>query len=148
MKISWSTGIIIAIISFICFIMFFVISMSTNKAYSHDLVTEEYYKQELEYQNQMNKAQNANLLSENIKTEVNSAGLEVIFPENLNFSEIKGKITLYRPSNEKLDFEVPINLESHKILLPKEKMLEGRWNIIIDWQYKAEKYFYKEEITY
>ncbi|MCK5400025.1 MAG: FixH family protein, partial [Flavobacteriaceae bacterium] len=51
MKMNWGTGIVIAFIGFIAFIMFFVITMSTNKKYEHDLVTEDYYKEELEYQN-------------------------------------------------------------------------------------------------
>ena len=66
MKISWGTGLVLAIVSFITFIMFLVITMSTDKAYSYDLVTEEYYKTELEFQHQIDKETNATKLSENI----------------------------------------------------------------------------------
>ncbi len=47
MKINWGTGIVIAFVAFIAFIMYFVINMITNKKYDHDLVTEDYYKEEL-----------------------------------------------------------------------------------------------------
>ena len=50
MKLNWGTGIVIAIIGFISFIMYFVISMSTGKSYNHDLVSDKYYQKELEYQ--------------------------------------------------------------------------------------------------
>ena len=50
MKINWGTGIVLAFIGFISFIMYFVVNMNTNKKYDHDLVTEDYYKQELEFQ--------------------------------------------------------------------------------------------------
>ncbi len=72
MKISWGTGLVLAIISFISFIMFFVITMSTDKAYSYDLVTEEYYKTELDFQHQLDKENNASKLSENIKCRAHS----------------------------------------------------------------------------
>ena len=48
MKFNWGTGIVLAFIGFISFIMYFVINMNTNDKYDHDLVTEDYYKQELE----------------------------------------------------------------------------------------------------
>ena len=48
MKINWGTGIVIVIAAFISFIMYFVITMSTNNKYSYDLVTDNYYQQELQ----------------------------------------------------------------------------------------------------
>ena len=51
MKLNWGTGIVIAFVGFISFIMYFVITMNTDKALDHDLVTEDYYKEELEFQN-------------------------------------------------------------------------------------------------
>ena len=50
MKINWGTGIVLAFIGFIGFILYFVIRMSTDDSANHDLVTEEYYKKELSYQ--------------------------------------------------------------------------------------------------
>ena len=47
MKINWGTGIVLAFIGFIGFILYFVIRMSTDDSANHDLVTEEYYKKEL-----------------------------------------------------------------------------------------------------
>ena len=55
MKINWGTGIVLAFIGFIAFIMYFVVSMSTGDKYDHDLVVEDYYKAELEYQKDIDK---------------------------------------------------------------------------------------------
>jgi hypothetical protein len=54
MKFNWGTGIVLAFIGFISFIMYFIIIMMTDNTYDHDLVTENYYKQELEFQNDIN----------------------------------------------------------------------------------------------
>lgn len=148
MKLSWGTSIVLAIFSFIAFIMFFVITMITDKAYSHDLVVEEYYKNELSFQEQLDKTENANLLSENIQLEETSKGLVITFPQELDYNLIKGNLFLYRPSDKRLDHEIPLSLSSNQLLVPDETLLGGRWNIIIDWEYQDEKYYFKQDINY
>ncbi|WP_029034092.1 FixH family protein [Salinimicrobium terrae] len=148
MKISWGTSIVLAIISFIAFIMFFVVTMLTDEAYSHDLVVEEYYKNELTFQEQLDKTRNATKLSENINLKKTSEGLAVTFPEELDAKEITGKVFLYRPSNKRLDSEIPLSLSSHQLLVPDKSLLGGRWHIIIDWEYRDEKYYFKQDINY
>ena len=148
MKLSWGTSIVLAIASFIVFIMYFVVTMITDEAYSHDLVVEEYYKTELTFQEQLDKTKNATLLSENIQLEKTSEGVVITFPEELEFSKIKGNVFLYRPSNKQLDYEIPLSLSSNQLLVPDKNLLGGRWNIIIDWEYQDEKYYFKEDIKY
>ena len=148
MKLNWGTGIVIAFIGFISFIMYFVINMNTDKKLDHDLVTEDYYKQELKYQNDIDKEKNAKTLSANLKWEKTERGMLISFPENLEPSNISGKVFLYRPSNKQLDFETTISLSNHNLLIPDKRLLDGRWNIKIDWNYKGNNYLYKEEILY
>ena len=148
MKINWGTGIVLAFIGFISFIMYFVISMNFNKKYDHDLVTEDYYKEELEYQNDIDKQNNASKLEENISYTKTDEGLMFKFPESFDPNDITGKVFLYRPSNKKLDFETPISLSNSYLLVPDKRLLGGRWNITIDWQYQGKPYLYKKSIVY
>ena len=148
MRMNGGAGIVLAIIGFVSFILFLVITMSTDEAYSHDLVTEEYYKTELEFQEQLDKESNARHLSENLSIQKTKEGLIIRFPEDLDPSQITGKMFLYRPSNKQLDSEIPLSLSSHQLLVPDNRLLGGRWNILIDWTYGNESYFFKEEILY
>ena len=148
MKINWGTGIVIAFIAFISFIMYFVILMSTNKKIESDLVTENYYGQELEFENDLNKQRNAQALKENITWKHIPEGLMINFPKDMNPTDITGKVFLYRPSNKQLDFESSISLSEHNLLIPDKRLLDGRWNIKIDWEYKGNSYVYKKEIVY
>ncbi|MDG4716668.1 MULTISPECIES: FixH family protein [Winogradskyella] len=148
MKINWGTAIVIAFAGFIGFIMYFIVSMSTNSKYEHDLVVEDYYQQELKFQNEINKEKNAKKLSKNITWKKTKQGIIVTFPSELNEKNINGKVFLYRPSNKALDFEIPISLSNHNLLIPDNNLLGGRWNITIDWSYNNEAYLYKEEIIY
>ncbi|MDG1729205.1 MAG: FixH family protein [Algibacter sp.] len=148
MKFNWGTGIVLAFIGFISFIMYFIITMNVNNKYDHDLVSEEYYADELKYQNDIDKLKNAKSLEENISFKRTKEGLIIQFPTNANFKDITGKMFLYRPSNKQLDFETPISLSDSNLLIPDKRLVDGRWNIKIDWQYKGKSYLFKESINY
>ncbi|RXJ50093.1 FixH family protein [Gelidibacter gilvus] len=148
MKINWGTGIVLAFIFFISFIMYFVISMTVNKKYEHDLVVENYYNQELEFENEINKQKNAQHLKEDITWKRVPEGVVITFPNDMEPSEITGKVFLYRPSSKQLDFESTISLSDHNLLIPDKRLLGGRWNIKVDWQYKGNSYIYKKDIVY
>ena len=148
MKINWGTAIVIAFICFIGFIMYFVVNMSTNDKYDHDLVVEDYYKQELEFQTDIDKEKNAKALATNINWKKTDDGVVITFPDELKIDEIKGKVFLYRPSNKQLDFEIPISLSNRNLLIPDRRLLDGRWNIKVDWIYENKPYLYKAEINY
>lgn len=148
MKLNWGTGIVIAFIAFISFIMYFVINMNTNKKYDHDLVTDDYYKEELEFQDDIDKEKNAKELSKNVQWEKVSNGLRLTFPETFDINKITGKVFLYRPSNKQFDFEIPISLSNHYLLIPDSRLLDGRWNIKVYWQYNGKSFLYKKEINY
>ena len=148
MKVNWGTGIVIAFIAFIGFIMYFIIKMNTNDEYDHDLVTEDYYKEELQYQEDIDKQKNAKALIENLNWEKTEEGLIIRFPESLEKEKVTGTVFLYRPSDKHFDFETPISLSDHKLLIPDNRLLDGRWNIKVDWQYSGKSYLYKKEIIY
>ena len=148
-KLNWGFGVVLAFIGFISFIMYFVISMSADNKYSHDLVANDYYKQELNFQKNIDATKNAKNLKENIKIERVKEGLKIIFPKELNAEKIKGKVFLYRPSNKQLDFEMLIAIsDSSYLLMPDKRLLDGRWDIIVDWTYNQQSYLFKKEIFY
>lgn len=148
MKWNWGTGLVIAMAAFITFILYFVVKMSTTESFSHDLVTEDYYAKEMAYQTEIDAETNTNNLKEKLISKKTDKGWLLVFPKELEPSKIIGKVFLYRPSNEKLDFNLELNLTSSHLLIPDNRMLDGRWNITIDWTYNDTPYLYKKKITY
>ncbi|WP_298509004.1 FixH family protein [uncultured Kordia sp.] len=148
MKINWGTGIVIAFIAFISFIMYFIVNMNVQSKYDHDLVTDSYYEEELQYQSSIDKQRNAQKLTENIRLTHTNSGIQIKFPSAFDIQKIKGNVFLYRPSNKQFDFEIPISLSHHTLLIPDNRLLDGRWNIQVDWSYNNTDYLFKEEINY
>lgn len=148
LKISWPTGIIIAITAFVIFILSFVYKVTFMPEYDHHLVSEEYYKDELNYQQEINKENKGVALKENIKIKKDSLGLTIIFPVEFEPSKINGTISFVRLSNDKIDFNIPIKLISNEILIKDEKLVEGRWDVKIEWNVNNIDYLYKEKLIY
>jgi hypothetical protein len=148
MKINWGTGIVIAFALFMSFILFFIIKVQTNSKYDNEFVVNEYYKKELLAQQDLDKEQNAYDLNHKVVIKSGAQGIAIDFPSDFDCKDIQGKVSLYRPSNQKLDFEVPISLSSPHLLIPKSNLVGGRWDISIDWNYQGKKYLNKEEVYF
>jgi len=145
-KINWGTAIILAFGLFMTFILYFVFKVQSNSKYDNELVVDEYYKHDAHFGDEMIRVQNAHDLVKKPKIVSNENGVTVDFPEAFVPNKIKGKVSLYRPSNKKLDFEVPISLSSSTLLIPKTSLVGGRWDINMEWQYEGKSYLTKEVI--
>lgn len=147
MKINWGTGIIIAFVLFISFILYFVITITVQPEYAYDLVDEEYYKTELKYQEEIDKLKSTQNLSSKIRINTTSTGLEIQFPNEIN-EETTGTVSFYRPSTKALDFKIPISITAHKINIEHDQLVTGHWNIVIDFTSNSTEYLFKKSIVY
>ncbi|WP_029269302.1 FixH family protein [Flavobacterium sp. KJJ] len=146
MKINWGTGIVIAFALFMSFILFFVFEVQSNSKYDNDLVVEEYYKHDSHFQEEMARVQNAHDLQQKPSITYNEEGVKVVFPSSFENDKIKGNVLLYRPSNKKFDFNTPISLKNATLLIPKNKLVKGRWDVNMEWDYNGKKYLTKQVI--
>lgn len=144
MKFNWGTGIVIAFALFMTFILSYVFKVQSNDKYDHELVVEDYYKKEATVQDNIEREQNANALTNKITIENTVEGIKIQFSSDFDYSKINGKVSLYRPSSQKLDFEIPISLSSPHLLIPKSNLAGGLWDISIDWEYDGVKYLNKD----
>jgi len=147
-KISWPTGIIIAISAFVVFILSFVYRVTFMAEYDHHLVSEDYYKDELNYQEEIDKLNNAAILEEDIILEKVDNGLLISFPSKFDPSQISGLISFKRLSNDKIDFKIPIKLQTRNYLLSDDILVAGRWDVKIEWTIDNTTYLFKEKLMY
>lgn len=145
-KIGWGTSIVIAFALFITFILFFVFTVQSDSKYDNELVVEEYYKKDSQYGEDYIKMQNAQNLAEKPVVTQTKDAVEIKFPASFVPKDMQGTVSFYRPSNKKLDFQVPISLSKPSLLIPKTNVVGGRWDIFIDWEYQSKSYKMKEVI--
>lgn len=147
MKLNWGTSIVIAFGLFMIFILQFVLKVQSSNKYDHEMVTEDYYKKEKNINGEYERKSNSNALKNPVQIFDTKQGIIIAFPSDFNHQEINGTISLYRPSNQKLDFSHPIKLTSNNLLIPKDKFVGGLWEITIDWEYQNIKYLNQSTIN-
>lgn len=148
MKINWGTGIVITFVLFMTFILYFVFKVQSDSKYDNELVTEDYYQKELLVQGNIEKQRSANKLEHQLSFKKTKEGILVIFPKEFDYRSISGKVSLYRPSSQKLDFEIPISLSSSNLLIPNSNLISGLWDITVDWSFNNTNYLNKETMYY
>lgn len=148
LKISWPTAIVISIVAFIVFILSFVYKVTFLPEYDHHLVSEEYYKDELNYQKEIDEENKGIALNENVLITKVREGLLITFPKEFKPEEISGSVSFQRLSNNKLDFYLPIKLNTNDFLIKNENLVEGRWDLKIKWVVKNNTYLFKEKLMY
>jgi hypothetical protein len=92
------------------------------------LVSDNYYEKSLVYQDEIDNQNRTKSLDEQVKINFNGEVINILFPSTYLDKNISGEIYFYRPSNSKLDFKLPLELneEGNQLILAKnfEKVLE------------------------
>jgi hypothetical protein len=137
MKLNWGHYIAISFSLFVLLVLYMVYRSYQN---NHDLVAEDYYNQEIKFQEVIDKKKNAASLEENISWESINGGIMVNFPRIEE--PIRGKILLFRPSDMALDvkFDVIVDGDNRQFLFDP-LLAPGKYLIQIDWMAGSEAYY-------
>jgi hypothetical protein len=142
LKIGWGTKIAILYIGFVLLIGTMVTMCFNQKI---DLVSDDYYDKELVFQNRINEMNNSNSLTENIKHQVDQKGVQLNFPKQFENEKISGEILFFRPSDNKKDFKVSIELnDNSQQFISRNSLSKGMYKMQISWK-TANKNYYNEE---
>ncbi len=148
MKINWGTGIVIAIGLFMSFILYFVITMMTDSTYDYEMVVDDYYKQEIGFQAELDGRNNAANLLYKIRIEQSLIGILLVVPEEIASQMENGSVYFYRVNKKDLDFEKSIQLSENRMLIPAESLLPGRWDVSVRWQMNGKLFITQDQITF
>ena len=87
-KINWGWAMVIAMAAFMTFILQYVYRTLADDRLEHHVVSEDYYKDELYYQHEIDKMNNASKLKENLVVERGDEGMQVTFPSDMEQSKL------------------------------------------------------------
>ena len=148
-KISWGSAVVIAFVAFISFILYFVVQMTVNSRSNHDLVSPDYYQKELQFQEDMAAQQRAKALETPLIISANWEGIILEFPPQMSTQtpEIRGKLFLSKPDNKNLDQELSLQLQGSQMRIPASQLVEGRWNLVVDWEFQGLTYRIEQGIN-
>ncbi len=141
---SWGKGIALLYSGFVVFMVGLVYLCLQQKDLF--LVTPDYYKEELVFQDQIDQKQNVADLSEAVEIIQTETKIAVNFPEEC--SESSGEVRLYRPSNATMDISIPFRLSLNNTFeIATDKLDKGLWVLKVNWNKADIKYYLEEKIT-
>ena len=130
-----------------CFITF-ILSMVVYSFYTtNDLVAEDYYNQEIHYQQNIDAQKNALPFAKDVTVKGDPKEILVSFPENFDLEIEQGNISFYRPDNAKLDKSFDLKLtQNNTQSLNKTEIISGQYNVTIQFISGNKTYIIKKDI--
>lgn len=144
---NWGWKIVVLYSAFVVMTLSMVVYFMGQKV---DLVADDYYKQEIEYQGQIDKISNTKSLIEQLGYEFSSEHrtIKLTFPELHTEDGIKGKIHFYRPSDADVDKKIDVRVnQSGEQVVSIASLDRGLWKIRIAWSSGGMEYFDEKIVT-
>lgn len=115
-----------------------------------DLVAEDYYKQEIAYQDQIDKMSNSQNMDQPLSIELDQQASSAIirFPMEHVALGLKGNVELYRPANSAEDRNFAILTDSTGVqVISIDGYSRGLWRIKVFWNSGGKEYYSEKTLT-
>ena len=141
----WPYGIILTFVLLFCGITTVIIIATTHR---EAMVSENYYEQELTYQNQIDGTARAQKAGAAIALDATSGNVVVSVPAVQLSQKFSGTLEMYRPSDPKLDQTLNLApLPDGKQTLDSSKLATGLWVARARWNVGGEDYYVEQKLT-
>lgn len=137
---NWGKSLILVMALFITFIMVMVVKMIST---STDLVSDDYYQKEIDYEQEIVAVKNMQRLNAKTDIVVNDEFLIFNLPKEVNFAEME--IFLIRPNDQKLDKTFEVN-DTKTFLIPVSKLQKGKYSVEMTFKVDGVPCMQKEKI--
>jgi len=145
MKLNWGHKIALV---YTLFMAFMIGMLFLSRKYDHELVTEDYYAEELAYQNRIDAGKNLAAASFDVKLEKTGDALRLYFNEFPATEGLTGEITLYKPDNEDLDQTIPLVMAEGKNWMDIDaKGKFGRYKVQVLFEFEGKKFYKEKELV-
>lgn len=145
MKISWGYKIAITYFIFVAGIGFLAFKASSEK---FDLVTKDYYDEELKYQQVIDQAANSARLSAPVIIEKSENALSIQFPEEMKDKFKKIDFYLYYAADAKKDFRIQLETNEAQLKQALPDGMAGMYELKLTWSAEGIKYYHEQKIFF
>jgi len=130
---SWGHGVFIALAAFIIFILS-MLFLFPNGQKNSEMVTDNYYEEELKYQDVIDAKKRADELQEKPVYSQDKAGIKITFPQDYNNSNATVKFVLNRTDDQNLDVHKAVQLDVNRsFVIPAQVLKMGNYTLRLSW---------------
>jgi len=141
---NWGRSLILVFIVFAAFMGYLVYRASGTH---FDLVSKEYYKDELRYQDKIDGFRNAAAM-EAVQLRVDSTGiLQIRFPEQMKGKPVQGSLWLYCKTDAGKDLHIPLAKDTTGMrVINVSGKASGKYQAKLHWEVLRVPYEFEQEI--
>ena len=143
MKFNWGYKILIVYLAFVAGIVFLAIKASTQK---FDLVQQDYYADELKYQNVIDAKSHAKLEGGDLTTTINRGHLIIQLPPSFNTVEVKGRAHLYYAADETKDLSKKFTSTNAQVDMELLTKMKGNYTLKLEVEKGGVSFYYEQKI--
>lgn len=138
---NWGLKITFLYLAFVAMILTLVFKASGEKV---ELVTKDYYAQELVHQKKMDAIRSGNQWKAQVAIAVTNGVLSIAFPDQLHVE--KGMINIYRPSDSALDKEFALDTDHASFETSTNGWPMGYYLVRLTWESEGKESIIEETI--
>jgi hypothetical protein len=144
MKLNWGHGIFITLTLFVGMMAWFMVRAIGNP---EELVAEDYYQQELKYQERIERMDHATAAGEAVITEVSPGSLALQFPASVKGKVITGSVNVLKPNDSRADRTVPLVVDTAgRCVLDTREWMKGRYQIDVEWSVEGVQHLSEDHV--
>lgn len=144
MKFNWGYKIAAFYLLFVVGIVYLVVRSSMQQI---DLVTADYYGEEIRYQDRINETHNAQALSAPVDVRFGQGVITLDFPAELRGKQIEGTAQLYCPADQKKDLTRNISTADNLVKITVPAQNTGFHQLKLKWKADGVNYYFEKNIN-
>ena len=112
-----------------------------------ELVSADYYAQELKFQDKIDATNNAKGVSESIHYSIVGKTIFLKIDSMMRTNDFSGTVTFFRPSDSSKDVQLKFNFINNEQIIDTKKLEHGVYKMQLNWISNHKSYF-KEEVIF
>ena len=145
MKFSWGNRILMVILLFIGGMGYLVYRCLHT---DYELVSNEYYNDELKYQHVIDASKNSQALADTMSIKSVGGGILLKMPSEMKAAPVKGTVYFYCARSSAQDRKFALELDSSASqLIDKSKLETGTYTVKVNWEMQGKSYYAEQLIT-
>lgn len=112
-----------------------------------ELVSKDYYAQELTFQDKIDAINNEKALSNSISHVMSGKEIVLSINPDLVSADFTGEINFFRPSDSSKDVKVKMNFQNNQQVINISSLIHGAYKMQLSWSNNGKHYF-KEEVIF
>ena len=143
-KLSWGKRIAILYLGFVALI---IILVTGSMRQSFDLVSKDYYAQEIAYQNTIDAGKNQAALSAPVGVIADGQSILISFPPEFEHKILNADLHFYSPVSAALDKTFSLSSENSRLTIARTDLAKANYKLKISWESEGKTYYQETDIN-